>query len=231
MKPSLHMFAAFAVLAVFLLAGCGGAPADKAGGTHHATTVLTLANSLGDENELQAFADEVERRSEGSLRIRFSNDWRKDQRDYEPALIRDVAAGKADLCWVGSRAFPAVGIHSFDALTAPPVIDRYELEGAVLGSHLPDAMLRSLAPLGVTGLGVLPGPAALPARRAAAAASPGGLRRPACRLPARTGRDTLRALGATPVTIPPPVDWQRIDAIEQQVQSINGNSYNRRPST
>src|ERR687891_2294116 len=106
------MLCVLLVTLVVVPAGCDGS-SDKAGNVSRATTVLTLANSVGSTNELQAFADEVAERSDGTIRIRFMNEWRLGERDYEAGLIRDVAAGRADLGWVGSRAWGAFAIHNF----------------------------------------------------------------------------------------------------------------------
>jgi TRAP-type C4-dicarboxylate transport system substrate-binding protein len=215
------------VALVLIVSGCGSSTTDKAGNVGGTTTVLTLANSLGDTNELQAFADEVAKRSDGAIRIRFVNEWRLGEPNYEPGLIKDVAAGKADLGWVGSRAWDALGIRDFDALTAPFVIDSYALERDVLQSDIPDGMLRSIESLGVVGLGVLPGPLRY------VLAAPRSLLAPDDYVGLRVGyqrgpaRDTLLALGAKPVVIPSAAPWRGIDAIEQQIASINANGYDQ----
>jgi TRAP-type C4-dicarboxylate transport system substrate-binding protein len=188
--------------------------------------VLTLASGSSGSGELQVFADEVASRSDGAVRIKFKNEWRNGQRNFEVGLIGDVRAGKADLGVVGSRAWDAVGVQSFDALQAPFLIGSYTLEQDVLESAIPSKMLRPLAPLGLVGIGVLPGPLRylLSARRP--------LRAPADFRGLRIGYqgadeapDSLRALGARPVQLPSGAAWQNIDAIEQQLGSIFGNSY------
>ena len=146
-------------LAALALGGCGSSGADKAGGERASKpTVLTLANANGDSVELEPFANAVERRSGGTLKIVFKNHWRPGQADAEAGLIRDVKAGKADLGWAGTRAFDDVGVPAFDALHAPLLIDSLPLERTVLESPLVPAMLGGLKPAGVTGLGILPGP-------------------------------------------------------------------------
>jgi len=215
------------VALVLVVSGCGGSSSDKAGNPNRATTVLTLANSLGDPEELRAFADEVAKRSDRTIRIRFINEWRWGQRDYEPALVRDVVAGKADLGAVGSRAWDALGVRSFDALTASFVVDSYALQRDVLQSDVADAMLRSIEPLGVVGLGILPGPLRYPL------AAPRALLRPDDYAGLRVGhhagpaRDTLLALGAKPVVIEYDASWPGIDAVEQQPAQITVNAYDQ----
>ena len=63
---------------------------------------------------------EVEELSRGRLQIRFENSWGQGRDgNAEVNLIRDVQAGKADLGWVGSRAFDLVGVRAFGPLHAP----------------------------------------------------------------------------------------------------------------
>jgi TRAP-type transport system periplasmic protein len=66
-----------------------------------------------------------------------------------------VAAGTFDLGFVGTRVFDTLGVKSFQALTAPMLIDSYPLERAVIGSSIPRQMMARLGRLRVTGLAVL----------------------------------------------------------------------------
>jgi TRAP-type C4-dicarboxylate transport system substrate-binding protein len=220
--------AAMFVAALLAVTGCGGSTSDKAGGEHPKPTVLTMANASFRPRELGPFADEVAKRSGGTLRIRFANEWRAGEPDVETGIIRDVKAGKIAMGWVGSRAFDAVGITAFDALQAPLAIDSYALEEAVIESGIPDGMLTALKPLGIVGLGVLPGSLRRPL------SAPHPLRAPSDFAGLRVGyqgasepADALRALGARPVRLPAGALWRGIDAIEQQLASINGNSYDQ----
>jgi TRAP-type C4-dicarboxylate transport system substrate-binding protein len=220
---------AIAATVTFAVAGCGGTGDDRAGGEGSTKVVtLTLANPLPQPDELRPFVDEVERISDGKIEIRFRNEWLGwPWRRGEAALIRDVAAGKADLGWVGSRAWDDVGVTSFDALHAPLVVDSYELEGEVLAAGVADELLEGVEALGVVAIGVLPGPL----RKVL------GVERPFLR-PAdfdgmrvglnrsQVGSASLRALGAVPVTVPGGVDLVgQVDGLEQQVASIDGNTY------
>jgi TRAP-type C4-dicarboxylate transport system substrate-binding protein len=220
--------AATLVAALLAATGCSGSASDKAGGEHPKPTVLTMANPVFAPRELEPFAQEVAKRSGGTLRIRFANSWREREPDFEAGTIRDVKVGKVEMGWVGGRAFDAVGITGFDALQAPFAIDSYALEQAVMESRLPDRMLAGLKPLGVVGLGVLPGPL----RRALSAPRP--LRTPSDFAGLRVGyqganepADALRALGARPVRLVSGALWRGIDAIEQQLASINANGYDQ----
>src|SRR5262249_41052184 len=67
----------------------------------------------------------------------------------------DVAAGRYSLGVVGTRVFDTLGVDSFQALSAPLLIDSYPMEQAVIDSGIPARMMSALDKVGVTGLGVL----------------------------------------------------------------------------
>jgi TRAP-type C4-dicarboxylate transport system substrate-binding protein len=220
---------AVAVLAAALalaVAGCGGSKSDKAGGAQHQKpVVLTMANGNGLPLELEAFAAAVARLSNNTLRIEFKNNWREGSPSYETGVIGDVEAGKADLGWAGSRAFDSVGVPTFDALHAPLLIDSYALEQRVLESPIVGDMLDGLKPLGVIGLGVLPGPLRKPlgvsplVRPADYRGKTIGISR------SRVARQTLLALGARAKDISAGGKIDGFDGVEQQVSGIEGNHY------
>src|SRR5919197_2480540 len=143
--------------ALGVLAGCGSS-SDRAGGTRAAhRVVLTMANGNVPSIELDPFAKAVARLSGGTLAIRFHNAWREGTTDYERGIIRDVAPGRADLGWVGTRAFDDVGVRAFDALHAPLLVDSYGAERRGVGGPPPRPMPGAVPP-GLAGIGVLPGP-------------------------------------------------------------------------
>jgi TRAP-type C4-dicarboxylate transport system substrate-binding protein len=215
------------VLAAALVGGCGGASTDRTGkAARGRVTVLTLGNANFSPGELQPFADAVARLSGGHVRIRFLNDYRRGQLGQEKGVIDDVRAGRLDLGWAGARAFDVVGDTAFEAFQAPLLIDSYEAERAVLRSPVPAAALKTLEPLGLHGIGVLPGPM----RKLVAVEKPilepsdlQGLRTAFSGGPA-TER-ALRALGAEPVRIASGTKWQDWDAAESQLSAIAGNHF------
>src|SRR5215470_1877941 len=144
---------------VAVLAGCGPAGFDKAGGSQQRRpVVLTLADFNGITGELDGFTGNVWRLSGGTMRIAVQYRWRYGQVNDENGLIGDVRAGKTDLGVAGSRAWDSVGVDSFRALGAPLLIDSYALQERVLRSPMTGQMLQGLRPLGLAGIGVLPGP-------------------------------------------------------------------------
>jgi TRAP-type C4-dicarboxylate transport system substrate-binding protein len=152
---------ALALAAAAFAAGCGGgAGAEKSGGPI-APVVLELADGYNPGLELEPavgyFVGRVGELSRGELRIHVVDDWAGNTPGMEQRIVRDVAAGKADLGWVGTRVFDTLGVNDFQALTAPMLIDSYALERAVIASDIPKQMLGGLEKAGVTGLGVLGG--------------------------------------------------------------------------
>ena len=215
-----------AVTVALVLAGCGGGSSDKAGGAQKPKpSVLTMANGNGLTGELEPFAAAVRRLSGGTLRIEFKNAWREGTPGYETGVIRDVKAGKADLAWAGSRAFDRVGVAAFDALHAPLLIDSYALERRALQSPLVREMLGGLKPLGVVGLGVLPGPLRKPlgVSRLVGPADYAGKTLAFQR--SRVAEQTLRALGARGAEIPFEGAIDAYDGVEQEIFSIAGIGY------
>jgi TRAP-type C4-dicarboxylate transport system substrate-binding protein len=208
------------------LAGCLGSNSDKAGGAQHQKqVVLTMANGNSIPVELDPFKAAVARLSTNTIRIKFKNDWRKGDPGVETGVIGDVEAGKADLGWTGSRAFDSVGVASFDALHAPLLIDSYALEHEVLESSLVDDMLDGLEPLGVIGLGVLPGPMRKPLG-VAPLVRPEDYRGKAIAMSrSRVAQQALRALGASAKEIPAGGGIQAFDGVEAQIGAIEGNGY------
>lgn len=217
---------------VAVLAGCTGPGLDKAGGSQpRQPVVLTLANPNGQTGELDGFASNVARLSGGTMRIDIKFGWRQGQAGFEKGLIGDVRAGKADLGVIGSRAWDIAGVNTFQALTAPLLIDSYALQDRVLRSPMISQMLQGLRPLGLAGFGVLPGPLRKPlgiTRPLLKPADYAGLRVGVGE--SRVTDATMRALGATPVawlTGNGSVIPSGLDAIEQQISIIQGNQYDQ----
>ena len=144
-------------LATVMVAGaCSGG--DKAGGSG-ATVVLTMANTsseMSHQPAVEHFAARVEKLSGGEVRIKSQNEWGDFEADAERQVVRDVAAGKVDLGWVGSRVFDTLDVTSFQAVTAPMLVDSYELQDAVIHDKITPKMLQGIESVGVVGLGVVP---------------------------------------------------------------------------
>lgn len=214
-------------LVLVVLAGCGGSGADKAGGASaQQPRILTMANAAGDSSELAPFVSEVARLSGGTIRIQVQNSWRAGQAKYETGLINDVRAGEADLGWVASRAWDSVGVMSLRALHAPLLIDSYAVQERVVQSPLVRQMLAGLEPIGLVGLGVLPGPMRKPLGISKPLVAPADYDGLTIGVQQSLVADkTMRVLGARPVWFSAMGTINSFDGIEQQTASIDGNRY------
>jgi TRAP-type C4-dicarboxylate transport system substrate-binding protein len=209
------------------IAGCGEAT-DKAGGSEPAeTVVLTLANNNdGPPAQLSAWAEEVETLSDGALLIEFKSNWRVDEPRQEAGTIENVQNAEVDMAWVGARAFDSVDVTSFQALLAPMLVDSYALQAAVFDAGIPGRMLESIDDVGLTGIGVLPGPMRkmmgmshpflTPADFAGQVVGTSG---------GRLAEQTLELLGATPRLVPAQTGLDGLDALDYQLSAIFGNNY------
>ena len=119
-------------------------------------------------------------------------------------------------------------MHSLDGLNAPLLINSYALQQRVLQSSLIGPMLRGLAPMGLEGLGILPGPLRRPLGVARPLLVPhdfSGLRFGVQQ--SRVASATIRALGAKPVWFAVSAPIAGFDGVEQQINAIQGNRYDR----
>ena len=220
-RAAILLTAALALAA--LAGGCSLGGSDRVGGERAGEPrVLTILNPFTSPEELTGFADEVARLSNGALRIRIIRAGHASRPDFEAATIRDVLHGRADLAMAASRAWDEFGVRGVRALHAPLLIDSYPLQERVLESELVDQMLAELRPLGLVGIGILPG----------AIRHPIGLRH---RLGApddfsgltigvqqsRVADAVMRALGARPVRLPAQVpNVDDLDGVEHLVGGI-----------
>lgn len=151
------MAAVVAIVVPVLALGCEAGRATKAGKAT-GPVVLRMASRDSDQGLYDPaaayFVSRVGQLSSGQLRIVVS-DWGSKDPAVEQQIVRAVAAGKVDLGAAGTRVFDTLGVASFQALTAPMLIDSYPLERKVIASDIPEKMLDGLDTLGVTGLAVL----------------------------------------------------------------------------
>ena len=219
--------AAVLAAAAIVLAACSGAETDKAGGADEVKPrVLTMAVQSGVPDQMSAFAEEVSRLSNGTLEITFSDKWRLGEPTYEAGTIEDVKAGKVDMAWVGARAFDTLGVTSFQALLAPQLIDSYDLEAKVFEEGIPDEMLKAVDELDLVGIGVLPGPMRKVLGVSQPFVAPADFAGQVVGIQdSAVAKQTFDALGATPKPVPAEAALDGLDAYEQQLASIEGNSY------
>jgi TRAP-type C4-dicarboxylate transport system substrate-binding protein len=227
-RPSLKLLAGGSLAALLLVTGCGGTTAgvDKAGGPVTAAPItLKMANTRGDEG--QAFLDELAKVSGGALQLTAEPGFEGATRSMEVGALQAVQSGHADIAIVPTRAYPFVGVTSFDALMAPMLIDNMELQQQVINDAVASEMIDGVKSAGFAGIGILPGPIRVPdgiSRQ---------LRGPATYASTRIGysaspvaKQSLEALGAIPVEAA--FDGQDVsgfDGLELQAGAVASNVY------
>ena len=211
-KATIATIAAIALTILPVLSGCAGSEAipDKAGGTGPTSLRMANANSRIDyEPGISAFVDAVAEVSDGRLTIDVVNEWGETPADPEQTVVRDVAAGQADLGWAGTRVFDLLGVDALAPLTAPMLIDSYALEHAVITSDAAPELLGSVDGLGITGLALLGGALRKPIAAEAPLLSADDWKGITFQsFPSAGQAAAITALGATPSN----VLWESLDA-------------------
>ena len=213
------------LVAVAVAGGCGGDSGENKAGTEPPVepVELVLANHEGGSENVATWAEAVERLSDGSIRIRISNNWRQGETNYERAILNEVRRGDVPLATVMSRALDEVGVTSFQPLAAPFLIDSAELEQRVLKSEIAERALAGTDRLGMIGLALLPGELRRPVGLTRALAAPADYR--GARMYTREGRvaaATLEALGAQPAHGPRETWFEAVDGAEAPLTALRG---------
>lgn len=214
------------VISTVILAGCS-ARVDKSGGvTLPETLVLTGINTraLG---EITPFDDQVWSLSGGSLSFEWENGWHKESITGEADAITAVLQGTADFAVVPVRAWHDAGVTSFDALIAPMALDSYALQDAVLQDSMVDKMLAGPEAVGLTGIGILPGPLRRLGGISRDLLAPGDLNGARIAMsPSAVAARSLQELGAIPMPTPfERTDISGADGMEGQLGLVEGSLY------
>jgi TRAP-type C4-dicarboxylate transport system substrate-binding protein len=156
-RPLLGVICAAVAGLAFLVAACASPGGTKAGGASEPVVlhIATVNADLGYTPQISYLADRVSQLSGGNVRIDHVPRVGNFAPAAEQQVVHGVAAGAFDLGFVGTRIFDTLGVRSFQALSAPMLIDNYPLERAVIGSGIPRQMMTGLGRLRVTGLAVL----------------------------------------------------------------------------
>ncbi len=214
------------VVGVVVLGGCG-AQADKSGGEQTVGPVVLKGIGTLESEESRAFVDQVAQLSNGSMTAALEGAWHQHSITGEAESIEAVRSGAADFAMVPARAWHDAGVTSFDALIAPMVLDSYALQDAVLHDSMVDEMLAGVEELGLTGIGILPGPMRHPAGITRDLLLPSAFQGAAIAIsPSAVADHSIRALGATPVPSAfNGADMSEFDGFELQVAAVEGNNY------
>jgi TRAP-type C4-dicarboxylate transport system substrate-binding protein len=225
-RPSLRLLTGASLAALLLVAGCGGkvGSVDKAGGPVTAAPInLKMANTRGEE--AQPFLDELAKISGGALQLTAEPAFEEATTSTEADALHAVQSGQADIAFVPTRAYPFVGVKSFDALMAPMLIDGMELQHQVINDSLVSEMLDGVKSAGFAGIGVLPGPIRVPDGISRSLLGPetySGAR--IAYNPSSVGKQSLEALGAIPVEEAfDGNDVSGFDGLELQASAVGAN--------
>jgi len=215
------------IAAAVIATGCGTAAVDKAGGpTQPPAPIRLTAVNVFDLDSVQPFLKELDLASKGEIKVDVASSFGARTPEAEASAIDQVRSGKADIGMVGSRAWPSSGVTSYDALHAPFLIDSYRLEQQVLESPVVDDMAVGLAPLGLVGIGVLPGDLRVLLSRTKAFERPADFTGATVAISKSAVSElTYRTLGATPTAVGSGEPIERYDAVETPIAGIAGNNY------
>jgi len=146
-----RLAALLAALAV-VVGGCGD---DDGGGGESANVTLRLGYVTPAQHPygiaVDHFAAEVEKRSNGSIKIETIPVYGGGN---DVTLLNDTIGGTVDMGSVSTAVWGSQGVHAFDALQAPFLIDRYDLEKEVISGDIGKEMLAATEKLGVVGLAI-----------------------------------------------------------------------------
>lgn len=217
-----------AVTILALVAGGCSAAVNPGGGPPQPPTPVKLRvlNNFNVGVVESSFADAVTALSKGSIQIEWVTEVAGHKPDSEAMTLDLVKSGQADIGIVGSRALTAYGVSSYNALIAPLLIDSYDLERQVLASPLVDEMAAGFDPVGLVGLGVLPGDLRVLLSRTKPFLSPADFAGASvAHQNGPIGDATFRALGATPGPLTTAGGgYDGFDAGEEPIAAIPGNN-------
>jgi TRAP-type transport system periplasmic protein len=156
-RPLRRLICAAVAALACSVAACTAPGGTKAGGASE-PALLHIATVNSDSQlapQISYLEKRVNQLSGGNVRIDMTPSVGYSAPDAEQQVVHGVAAGAFDLGFVGTRIFDTLGVRSFQALTAPMLIDSFPLQQAVIGSGIPRQMMTGLDRLRVTGLAVL----------------------------------------------------------------------------
>lgn len=218
---------------VIVVAGCSGASHQTKAGLGVARSLtLTMQTPDGDDPDAAYFAERVQERTGGRIRIVVDGDtYSSADPDNELELVRALRSGKVALAFLPSRAWERDGLPSFRALQAPFLITNYALLRRIALGPIGARMLRSVSRFGLIGLGLVPKELRRPLGKAPLISS-AAFRGARIRVVASpTSVLDVRALGAVPVSnldahqTLAALEAGRLDGVETEAHSILSNSY------
>ncbi len=154
-EPQVSRLVALVAAGAMTLAACT-AGAEGKSGAEPARTTLVLATGAIDLTGVpgvQYFVDRLDARSGGRLTIRVATRWAIGEE--EATVLKDVAAGRADLGSTGTRALDQVGVRALTPVHAPFLVDSYAGQKAVLADRTVTEQLDELRSAGLVGVALI----------------------------------------------------------------------------
>ncbi len=156
--PAVRSWAALAVIAALMVAGCSGPGTGKSGGAPATAPNGTITLTFASADPLPVdtmFATLVGQDSGGHLRLRtvFYN---ARSVSVDQTIAADLQKGKLDVGDVGSRAWESLGVLAFRVYQDPFLITSRELLDAAVTGPVAAGLLATLKPAGITGLAIAP---------------------------------------------------------------------------
>lgn len=194
---------ALLVVMAALLAGCGSAGSDKAGGV---TAPVTLRIAAHEYHNFVGglFRDQVRRLSGGRIRIQFiPGTGDDDPADVDVRHARQVRDGRYDLGVVNAQAWSDAGVTSLEPLQAPLLMSDQSLIRAVVAGPIGERMLNAMKAQHVVGLSLVRlWPLHPMGYRGRPMTNPAGFQGTHVHVPvSRLNDAVVSALGATPVHV------------------------------
>jgi TRAP-type C4-dicarboxylate transport system substrate-binding protein len=190
---------------VALVAACSVAPpTDKSGSD---TVVLRLAtidrvNNNGQSYGPQAFVDNLEKVSDGRIKVEVTEDYGHPEAEAESNLVKAIASGEVDGGWPSTRAFANAGISGLEAVEAPMTLTSYAAEKTLVSGPVADKLLGKLDGTGIVGLNLAVGPLRRPFAAEAPLLGPEAWEGVTFRVyNSPVQADAVRLLGATAVNL------------------------------
>jgi TRAP-type C4-dicarboxylate transport system substrate-binding protein len=215
-----------------LAAGCG-TPTNKATGGHNVRPiVLSLANWEDGDYDVGEWVHAVERLSHGTLKIDVRGGWRRTELNSDAATLEDVRAGRVDLAHIPTRAWDKLGVHNFDVLDAPLLVDSLDLEERIITNRVGSSILDAVRSVGVEPIALLPGALRSPVGISRDLLGPTGYGGARIGLrPSTIHEATMRALGARVDEVSATESLSGLDGTESDLASIDVAALDRHASS
>ena len=220
------------------LAACGGSDSGSGAGSTAETSSVgdaAIALKLGYVTTPQhpygiaidAFAKGVSTASAGRITVQTIPTYQ----GGDVPLLNDVQTGAVQMASVSSAIWDTKGVKSFQALQAPFLVNRLDLEDQVISGDIGKQMLKGVDKLGLVGLAIHEGGLRKPLGHTKPLKSPADFAGQKIRAP-ESGvlSEGLKALGAEPTPLPLPEVYLALkngtaDGMEANLGLIDTNKY------